>query len=145
MTNSFNKLSEDIPIPAVVIKPPDALEKKSCEICGKTFSKSSNMLQHVKSKHNGRKFRCEVCELTCVSMDSLNRHIGRKHKNRRGDPVYTPTMSAAVVVVDGFFEMTKEAMVMRLKEQDALIKEYEEMIAQKDSMITNLRKKTHKK
>ena len=58
-----------------------------CEYCGKLFSQSSNLMQHIKTFHSDKfeqtlkktAFSCTQCEFSCIQMNQLKDHINRIH------------------------------------------------------------------
>ena len=49
---------------------------KTCPHCSKTFSGSSNLERHVKTKHRiAEEFDCEVCQLNLPSKEMLESHV----------------------------------------------------------------------
>ena len=58
-----------------------------CEYCGKLFSQSSNLMQHIKTIHSDKfeqtlkktAFSCTQCEFSCIQMNQLKDHINRIH------------------------------------------------------------------
>ena len=51
-----------------------------CPVCGKEFSKKSNMLKHRRSTHEGVKFPCPHCDYQATEKGSLQRHVQSKHE-----------------------------------------------------------------
>ncbi|KAJ8671354.1 hypothetical protein QAD02_002613 [Eretmocerus hayati] len=50
-----------------------------CEVCGLTFKTKSNLIQHIKNKHEaGKPFRCKYCTSTFMRANELVRH-GQSH------------------------------------------------------------------
>ena len=61
-------------------------EKKKpfkCEICGYSFSRKSNMTQHVLSVHEEKKpFKCNNCHYSCSEKGSLTKHVASVHDKK---------------------------------------------------------------
>lgn len=53
-----------------------------CHICGVSFSQRSNMLRHVQSRHEGKRYVCPMCpdgESNFGQRYDLSRHLSRRH------------------------------------------------------------------
>ena len=50
-----------------------------CSICGKSFSKLSNLTRHMKSIHEGNSHECPMCKKTFTRKYNLTKHI-KAHK-----------------------------------------------------------------
>ena len=51
-----------------------------CEECGKSFTRSNRLRDHIQSKHQGIKgYPCHLCDVECQTADALSRHITTKH------------------------------------------------------------------
>ena len=63
--------------------------KPLCGICGKTFSKTRNLKNHISTVHEGMKnHKCETCGKAFCSKQYLYLHIGSVHegiKNHKCD------------------------------------------------------------
>ena len=66
---------------------------KTCERCGKTFSKRYNLLEHLKRKNPctpqeniilpSEEYKCPECDLSFTMKSSLDRHLKKSCKNKR--------------------------------------------------------------
>ena len=55
-----------------------------CELCSKTFSRSSHLISHVKTIHKGQKdYKCDNCEKQYSSPQGLHLHIESFHGGKR--------------------------------------------------------------
>ena len=51
-----------------------------CEICEKSFSTATDMKNHFKKIHDGRKNnKCEICSKLFITTGDKNQHIKRVH------------------------------------------------------------------
>ena len=48
--------------------------KVPCPQCGKSFSKKTNMTNHIKSQHEEKKFKCTICDKLFKRKDHLQVH-----------------------------------------------------------------------
>ena len=55
----------------------------SCDQCDFTSMYSSNLSQHMKSKHEGIRYPCDQCEYAATSSGHLQRHKQSKHEGIR--------------------------------------------------------------
>lgn len=53
-----------------------------CSICGKTFEKSRNLSQHVKTHSNAKAYECTQCSKSFTVRKYLSKHIKRSHKEQ---------------------------------------------------------------
>ena len=53
--------------------------KIPCQLCSKTFGYSSHLRRHMKSVHEGRRFKCNYCDHTATQRVHLRIHIKSKH------------------------------------------------------------------
>lgn len=53
-----------------------------CSLCGFLSRTQSGLMQHINSKHLGKKFKCHICGRALNSSGALNSHL-RVHSNRR--------------------------------------------------------------
>ena len=54
-----------------------------CDICFLTYSKKANLLQHIRSKHEGINYPCEKCNYKASQVMHLQRHIETFHEGIR--------------------------------------------------------------
>ncbi|KAG8226707.1 hypothetical protein J437_LFUL005524 [Ladona fulva] len=54
----------------------------SCDICGRTFSRSSNLLHHAMRHRNERPHQCKICDRAFVQKANLKVHL-RSHTGER--------------------------------------------------------------
>lgn len=50
-----------------------------CDQCEYECANNAQLVQHVKSKHDGIKYKCELCDFTCTYKPYLKTHIEVKH------------------------------------------------------------------
>ena len=55
--------------------------KVPCQLCSKTFGYTSHLRRHMKSVHEGRRFKCNYCDHTATQRVHLRIHIKSKHAN----------------------------------------------------------------
>ena len=56
------------------------LSRHICERCGSEFQNESQLLHHVKMKHDGKQYACVQCNCSYVAKSGLNRHMKSFHK-----------------------------------------------------------------
>ena len=67
----------------VTEKPKTLKSKPICELCGKEFSKTGTLKEHVRSVHEKKKaYECKKCGDTFRSRAGLNHHRKREGKNK---------------------------------------------------------------
>ena len=59
----------------------EKLKKFQCEHCEKAFGQKSNLRNHVKNIHGGKKMKCDFCDKFLFQY-SMKRHIESAHKQR---------------------------------------------------------------
>lgn len=57
--------------------------QRTCQICGKIFSKERNLQMHILAIHNEKSFECEVCAKKFSFKSAKDRHIKVVHHNQR--------------------------------------------------------------
>lgn len=57
--------------------------KKSCNLCEKSFSRTSDLKRHVLSYHEGRKFPCSECGHVYSRKATMLEHLRSTHRNVR--------------------------------------------------------------
>ncbi|KAG7125669.1 Zinc finger protein like [Verticillium longisporum] len=56
----------------------------ACNICGRTFSESSNLSKHRRTHNLKGDHVCDMCGKDFRRLDQLRRHVKTKHKNDCG-------------------------------------------------------------
>jgi uncharacterized Zn-finger protein len=46
----------------------------TCNVCLKIFKRKDNLMVHIKSVHEGRKFSCEICKKSYTRKYVLDKH-----------------------------------------------------------------------
>ena len=54
--------------------------KYECDQCDKIYTKSSNLLRHRQSAHDGVKYDCDQCDYQATVQGNLKTHIQSKHE-----------------------------------------------------------------
>lgn len=121
-------------------KPQSKLKNKRaiCGTCKKTFSKISNLNQHIKNVHLGRAFVCTLCNEKQSTKHAHLRHIERFHKdenvqNVEENEIYVKEKS------EKLSEKAKDAMIIRLKKENEAIRNELAEYKAKDAIISKLR------
>jgi len=59
----------------------DAKKRIPCDVCGRTFTMSSNLTRHIKTVHQGEKaYTCEICHRAFSQPQNMRRHMQTVHK-----------------------------------------------------------------
>ena len=51
----------------------------TCKFCSSTFTETTNLNRHIRTKHSNTSFNCERCDFTTKRKDKLKSHIESKH------------------------------------------------------------------
>lgn len=116
---------------------PVSEDRAKCPTCHKTYSKLSNLNQHIKNKHSGRVFICPHCQEEQTSKDAHKKHLKRRHGN---DSVINVEENEHTIQEERV-ELTNEAKDALIKRLQAELDENKRIIAKKNSIIHTLKKK----
>ena len=58
---------------------PTGVKPHACNTCGKSFTQSSTLTNHLRSVHLGEKFMCETCNKTFTLKHHLSAHVKQAH------------------------------------------------------------------
>lgn len=104
-------------------------EKLNCPHCNKTFSKKANVDEHVKIKHEHRRFICPACKIETSTKFAFNRHLLHQHgKDNIG------AYENEVFVLGNGVVKTERALVAkikRLKKENEKLKKTNDKLKQK--------------
>ena len=80
--SSFNGSIADFDI----VKKPDEDGFYGCKICDKSYIGKKDVLFHIHTIHEGKRFQCQYCSHKSTSADSMRRHMLCLHKDKvQGD------------------------------------------------------------
>lgn len=100
-----------------------------CEICGKSFSKNSNLSSHFKKVHQGLRWRCHLC-----GADQVSKHSHKRHYESRHNGEVPANIKVNQRYVAHFIEMPEEA-------KNAIIAELNEKIQVQRVLLKSFRKR----
>lgn len=103
--------------------------KVLCEICGKHFSKASNLSTHIEKSHKGLRWRCHICSKRQVSKHSHLRHYKYQHNNE------------LPANIDGNQRYADSTIDMPSKAKDSVIQSLKEQIDVQKVMLVSFRER----
>lgn len=107
-----------------------AKERLKCQHCDKTYSKLSNLNNHIESKHKLRRFNCTICNKPLSSKFAFDRHMKNKHNQKEAVNAYANES----YILDRSTVATERALVEK-------IKVLEKSNSEKDSVIASLKQR----
>lgn len=126
VTRSRKKTSsKKVSVPKKIFR---CTEKENNEICGRKYTKSSNLKNHILTFHKGLCWVCPHCEKSQVSLHSHIRHIGNVH----GIDITKHEAVRNQFQSKGTWRLTEKA-------KDALIKDLMNTVAQQQRTIFALK------
>ncbi|RNJ77302.1 MAG: hypothetical protein EB829_06865 [Nitrosopumilus sp. H8] len=54
-------------------------KKKKCDVCGRSYSKEEDLMNHKQTAHGDSRYDCKRCDRYFSSMEDMRTHLQREH------------------------------------------------------------------
>lgn len=81
--------TQQVSIPRALPTPVKNKTACSCEKCGATFTRYSDLDRHMDTKHGNTEYNCLTCDYTNVREDKTRAHCRDKHGDAKGSEQYS--------------------------------------------------------
>lgn len=112
-------------------------KKYPCDICPKSYSKFSNLNQHIKRKHLNQIFTCPHCNESQSTKFAHIRHIERKHADRNEQIDRENVLELSESAKDKLIGLLKKQNELQKKEIEKLRKDISSLSAKNCPETTN--------